>query len=360
MPEGGLPEAAPPPGEPLPEGKIPPALLREALRRLRGAGAEEIALGPAPGEDAAVAASGGEPRLVFAADPITFPSPDPGWHAVIVNANDVAATGGEPRWFLAQVLLPPGTPAGRIGEIADGIRRGCDETGAVPVGGHTEVSAAVSREVVAGTMIGVATPERIKPSGGAAEGDLLVITKGIAIEATAVIASERADEVRRVFGAEFQERAARFLEDPGLGVLPEARIAAGMLEVHAMHDVTEGGVATAVREMAEAAGLGVVVAETEIPRHYESKRLLAHFGLDILGAIGSGALLVACAESGTRELLDRLGEAGVAAGVIGRFVRESAGLRLLRGAVRRDLPVFEADELTRLRPDSPGDSPAGA
>ena len=113
-----------------------------------------------------------------------------------------------------------------------------------------------------------------------------------------------------MFGDDFQRRAAGFLTDPGISVVEEARIAAGLVEVHAMHDVTEGGVATAVREMADAADLGAVLAEAEIPRFYESKRLMTHFGLDILGAIGSGALLIACAEPETGELLDRLKEAG--------------------------------------------------
>ena len=132
-------------------------------------------------------------------------------------------------------------------------------------------------------MVGVATAERVKPSGGAREGDMLVVTKGVAIEATAIVAAERKDEVRREFGEDFQRRAAAFLTDPGISVVEEARVAAGLLEVHALHDVTEGGIATAVREMADAAELGAVLAEAEIPRFYESKRLLAHFGLDILG-----------------------------------------------------------------------------
>lgn len=330
----------------LPEGKIPPRVLRELLERLgEGAGLE---VGPALGEDAAVATAGSEPRLVLAADPITFPTADPGWHAAVVNANDVAATGGECRFFLAQVLLPPGTTEARIAEIADGLRRGCEEVGAVPAGGHTEITAAVGREVIAGTMVGVATAERVKPTGGAREGDMLVVTKGVAIEATAIVAAEREDEVRRVFGEEFQRRAAAFLTDPGISVVEEARIAAGMLEVHAMHDVTEGGIATAVREMADAAGLGAILAEAEVPRFYESKRLMTHFGLDILGAIGSGALLIACAEPETGELLDRLQGAGTPGHVIGRFLRRSSGIQLARGSVRRDLPVFDADELTRL------------
>ncbi len=332
--------------ERLPEGKIPPRVLRQVLDRLGGGSGLDP--GPASGEDAAVAAAGSEPRIVMAADPITFPSAEPGWHAVVVNANDVAATGGESRWFLSSILVPPGTDAARIVEIADGIRSGCREVGAIPAGGHTEITSAVRHEVVAGAMIGVASPERVKPSGGAQTGDLLVMTKGIAIEATAIIATEFAEDVSRSFGPEFQDRSARFLKDPGISVVPEARIAAGTPGVHAMHDVTEGGVATAIREMAEAAGLGAIVEEAKIPRLDESTRLMSHYGLDILGAIGSGALLVACSEAGTLSLLRRLKDAGIAGCVIGRFAPPAQGILLDRGSSRRELPRFEADEITRL------------
>lgn len=332
--------------EQLPAGKIPPRVLREVLDRLGpGSGLDP---GPASGEDAAVAAAGNEPRIVLAADPITFPSADPGWHAVVVNANDVAATGGEPRWFLSSILVPPGTDAARVVQIADGIRSGCLEVGAIPAGGHTEVTAAVNHEVVAGAMIGVAHPERVKPSGGAREGDLLVITKGIAIEATAIIATEFAQDVRRRFGHEFQDRSARFLRDPGISVVPEARIAAGAPGVNAMHDVTEGGVATAIREMADAAGLGAIVEAAKLPHFDESRQLMSHYGLDILGAIGSGALLVACSEAATGGLLRRLEDAGIAGSVVGRFVPPAQGIVLDRGSSRRELPRFEADEITRL------------
>lgn len=330
----------------LAEGKAPTAVLKRLLTRV---GADPgLPLGPEPGEDAAVVSPEGADRIVLASDPITFPSPDPGWHAVIVNANDVAATGGEPRWFLSTVIAPVGVTERDLERVADGIRRGCAEVGATPVGGHTEISSAVTRVVVSGAMAGSATPERIKPSGGAREGDMLVITKGIAVEATAVVADARAEEVRDAFGEEFQRACLGFLRDPGISVVPEARVAAGVSDVHAMHDVTEGGLATAIREMAGASGVGVVVAETEIPRFFESKRVLGLFGLDLLGAIGSGALLIACAEPGTGELLSRLAAARAPGYVIGRFTAASRGLRLLRGSVDRELPRFEVDELTRL------------
>ena len=332
--------------EKLPEGKIPPHVLREVLRRLDGGAGLDP--GPASGEDAAVAVAGSEPRIVLAADPITFPSAEPGWHAVVVNANDVAATGGEPRWFLSSILVPPGTDAARIVQIAEGIRAGCREVGAIPAGGHTEITSAVRHEVVAGAMVGVAHPERVKPSGGAREGDLLVMTKGIAIEATAIVATEFAEDVSRSFGPEFRERSAGFLKDPGISVVREARIAAGTPGVHAMHDVTEGGVATAIREMAEGAGLGAMIEGAKIPCFDESQRLMRRYGLDILGAIGSGALLVACSEEAAGDLLRRLGDAGIAGRVVGRFVPPTQGILLDRGSSRQDLPRFETDEITRL------------
>lgn len=332
--------------EVLPEGKIPPRLLRQVLDRLGGG--TGLDPGPASGEDAAVAAAGNEPQIVLAADPITFPSADPGWHAVVVNANDVAATGGEPRWFLSSILVPPGTDAARVVQIADGIRRGCREVGAVPAGGHTEVTAAVRHVVVAGAMIGVASPDRVKPSGGARDGDLLVITKGIAIEATAIIATEFTEDVSRRFGPEFQARSARFLRDPGISVVREARIAARTPGVHAMHDVTEGGVATAIWEMAEASGLGAIIEAAKIPRFAESERLMNRYGLDVLGAIGSGALLIACSQCAADDFLRRLVNAGIAGTVVGRFVPPAEGIVLVDGASRRDLPRFDADEITRL------------
>ncbi len=338
------------------EGKAPPSVLRKVLERLEIADPGVI-IGPGIGEDAAVVRGGDIPRLVLAADPITFPTPRPGWHSVIVNANDVAATGAEPRWYLSQILAPPGTSEEALAGIADGIADGCREVGAIPVGGHTEITPAVARPVVAGTMVGAATAERIKPGGGAEPGDLLLMTRGIAIEATSILARAHRAEVVREFGAEFADRCERFVDDPGISVVEEARIAAGIPGVHAMHDVTEGGVVTAIREMAEAAGAGCVVAETEIPRYHQSKQLARHFELDILGTLGSGALLIASSGEGADELLDRLREADIPAQVIGRFTQPDQGLVLARGTARRDMPVFEADELAGLRPPASPEGP---
>src|SRR5262249_56186092 len=79
---------------------------------------------------------------------------------------------------------------------------------------------------------------------------------------------------------------------PGLSVRPEAEIACELTTVHAMHDPTEGGIATALVEMADAAGVGLRIDRDRIMVLPEGKALCAAFGLDPLGTIASGALLM--------------------------------------------------------------------
>ena len=115
-----------------------------------------------------------------------------------------------------------------------------------------------------------------------------------------------------------------------------------------MHDPTEGGIANALWELAEASEVGLVVGETEIPRYWESNELAKLFEFDLLGAIASGALLIATEEEKTSSVLERLTEAEIAANVIGRVVNKETGVNLLRGEQTVPLPRFEADELSRL------------
>ena len=331
----------------LPLGKLKPQLLRSFLSRHVVAD-PRVLVGPQIGEDAA-AIDMGDRYLLLAADPITFTPDRIGWYAVQVNANDIAAMGGRPLYFLSTLLLPERAMTAEETEaIFADVADACRELGCTPVGGHTEVASGVDRPILSGTMIGEVERDRLVTSSGARSGDMLVLARGIAIEATAILARERAEDVRSALGADFQRKAVRFLEDPGLSVLAASRAACAAEGVHAMHDPTEGGIANALWELAEASEVGVVVSETEIPRYWESNELAKLFGIDLLGAIASGALLIATAEKQTSQVLERLSSAGIAANVIGRVVNPETGVSLLRGEQTIPLPRFDADELTRV------------
>src|ERR671917_953152 len=88
-------------------GKLPPELLQRLLSAYTTADPRVI-VGPAVGEDAAVIDMGGR-HLIVTSDPITFATDAIGYYAVVVNANDIATRGGQPKWFLATLLLPEHT-----------------------------------------------------------------------------------------------------------------------------------------------------------------------------------------------------------------------------------------------------------
>ena len=117
--------------------------------------------------------------------------------------------------------------------------------------------------------------------------------------------------------------------------------------VHAMHDPTEGGLSAACYEMAEAAGVGLRIERAGIPLMPEGAQLCADLGLDPLGAIASGALLIAAAPSAEALLFSRLRRAGISVSRIGVVVPDRQGIRLIHHGKSSPLPRFPADELAR-------------
>jgi hypothetical protein len=196
----------------LPTGKLPPALLRELLE----AGAAlppEVRLGPRLGEDAcAIEVPGG--ALVAASDPITLTGSGVGAHAVVINANDVAAMGVRPRWFLATALFPVGTRADDVRVFFAEMREALRAADVALVGGHTEVTDAVTQTVVVGQMLGMAPEGRFVPTGGARPGHAIVQVGPAPVEGAAVLAREAAARLGAL-DARVRERAAAALARPG-------------------------------------------------------------------------------------------------------------------------------------------------
>jgi len=326
-----------------PLGKLPVEHLTRLLARYAPSD-QRVVLGPGVGHDAAVI-SFGDRYLVAKTDPITFASDEIGWYAVHVNANDVACTGATARWFLATLLLPEDrTDEALVDTIFEQIADACRELGVELIGGHTEITHGLNRPIVVGCMLGEATPKRLVLPDGVRLGDALLVTKGVAIEGTAIIAREKGDELTEV-NRSLLERCRGFLHDPGISVVRDAAVATTAGEVHAMHDLAEGGLANGLWELAEAAGVGLEVDEAAIPILPETQMLCARLGLNPLGLIASGALLLAVAPGDAAAIVAALGEAGIAAARIGRVVEQGRGAVLRSATGERPLPRFERDEI---------------
>jgi hydrogenase maturation factor len=333
---------------PLPVGKLRADALRAIFDKLQPRD-PRVVVGPRVGEDAAVIDLG-DRYLVATADPITFATDDVGWYALQVNANDIAVRGARPRWFLATILLPPGTTTDESVEaLFTQLNDACEELEVALVGGHTEVTHGLDRPLVAGTMLGEVAKDKLVTTGGARVGDAVIMTKGVPLEGAAIIARAREAELRaRGVPAAVIRRAKGFLRSPGLSVLPEAEIACELATVHSMHDPTEGGIATALVELAEAAGVGLRIDADRIVRLPEGVALCAAFGLDPLGTIASGALLLTLAPADAGIVIHALAREGIDCHYIGQVVPLEQGVKLVEGATERPMPVFAQDEITRL------------
>lgn len=327
-------------------GKLPHNLLAEMLSKVELD--DRVLVGPGIGIDAAVIEFG-DRLLVTKTDPITFATDLIGWYAVNINANDIAAMGADPKWFMATILLPTSCEPSDVEAIFDQITSACRELGVTLVGGHTEITHGLDRPIVVGCMLGETDRPQLVTADGARVGDDIFVTKGIAVEGTSILAREAGDRLRQMgFTPEFIDRCARFLFEPGVSVAKDARIAIGAVEVHAMHDPTEGGLATGLMEIAEASGLGLEVDREAIPILPETSTLCRELGLDPLGLIASGSLLLTVSPADTPRLLEAFYDAGVAAKVIGRMMPRDHGLKMRTPRGITDLPAFHRDEIARF------------
>jgi hydrogenase maturation factor len=260
----------------------------------------------------------------------------------VINANDVAVMGVRPRWFLAAILLPDGTSEQEVRAIFAGIRRALDTVGATLVGGHTEVTAAVAQPVVVGQMLGLAEDGRIVCTGGALEGDVVVQAGAAPVEGAAVLAAEASKRLSDVDPA-LRRRAREALVEPGISVVEPALLAAE-LGAHALHDPTEGGLATGLHELAEASKLKIRL-DGEPVLWFEPGRVVCDaLGADPWGTLASGTLLVALPAERVHVVCRELEARGVPARAIGKAVR---GRGVERGD-GRPLLRFDRDEVARV------------
>jgi hydrogenase maturation factor len=330
----------------LKTGKLPPRLLESLLREVPVTD-PRVVLGPRLGEDAALIDLG-DRYLAAKTDPITFATELIGWYVVQVNCNDLAVMGATPRWLMATLLFPEGIRQERVEQIFGQLTAAAAEHNITLVGGHSEVTFDLPRPVAVGVLLGEVDKDDVVLTSGTQPGDAIVLTKGVAIEGTSVLAREAECQLKDArVDATTIEAAKELLFKPGISVRRDAEVARSAVSVHAMHDPTEGGLASGLAEMAVASGVGLTVNLAAIKVLDECRKVCDALGLDPMGLIASGALLVAVDPDDAPSLIRALDTAGIAARVIGRATEPSDGMRLRVGRQLMPMPTFERDELAR-------------
>ena len=264
-----------------------------------------------------------------------------GWLGVHVACNDIAATGAQPIGVLVTLLLPPENAIAELDRLTAEIHRAASDLDIAVLGGHSEVTAGLTKSIICLTALGRAPIDGYVTSHGARIGDEIIMTKSAAIEGTAILATDFADELIAGIGREFVAAGQGYFAE--ISVVREGTIAAAN-GATAMHDVTEGGILGALAELADASGIGFRVRVESIPRRPATDAICGYFGVDPLALVSSGSLLITAPKE--RQLARFLRDHAIDATSIGEVTSGERRL-LLRG---KQMPHFapERDELWRL------------
>lgn len=309
-------------------GKLEAEKLKTLVLPYTGALNKNVLVPPQLGEDAAVIDLG-PTYMVAASDPITGAVDSIGMYAVNINANDIACTGAAPEYFLSVILLPEDFTDDQLKKIASDISQEAEKLGVSIIGGHTE-ALAIETPIVVGTMIGFT--QKVITTSGARLGDDIILTKGAAIEGTSILATDFYDLLQKKVDTKTLEKAKSFIRK--ISVVKEALIAREYAT--SMHDPTEGGIAGALHELADASQCGFCVDAKKIPIQKETEKICAALNIDPLKLISSGSLLITVNKNHSQSLLETLEKSGIVAEIIGEVTQG------------RNLEPVEQDELWRI------------
>ena len=333
-------------GLPLPNGKFPSDLLDEFFGHLRHDD-KRFLIKPGIGEDTAAIDMSHQNTLVVTSDPITFVTDRIGYYTVLINANDIATSGAVPQWLMTTLLFPPGSTPSEIFAVMTDINDACRQWDITLCGGHTEITDAVQRPVVVGTLGAALTREDLVDKRNIRPGDTILLTKGAAVEGTAIIAHAFVDRLGALgMSSEELAECARLVNQ--ISILPEAAIARRLDGVTAMHDVTEGGLATAITELSCAGGHRLAIHLDRIPILPQTASVCQRLNIDPLGLIGSGSLLIACRPETVDTLMTAIEVQGIAVVRIGEAGEPGQGVAAYQHGTPTAWPEFEVDEITRL------------
>jgi len=325
-------------------GKATAELFEQVILRRLGAPDPDVLTPPRHGVDVGVVRVADGVAMALTADPV-FVVPAYGWEraawfAVHILASDAATSGLPLRWMAVDLNLPPEVTDEDLATLWDAFHRACEDLGIAVVTGHTARYDGCAWPMVGGATCmalgdddAYVTPEMARP------GDLVVVTKGAAIEATALFAATFPDRLAAALGSEAVRAADALFER--MTVVPEAVAARrfGLRDrgVTSMHDATEGGVLGGLLEVATASGAGMRIDRDAIPVRPEVRAVCDHVGIDPYISISEGTLIATVVPGRAQGYVDALAGEGIEAAIVGEVLEPSAGRTLLIGGVEGPL-----------------------
>ena len=325
-------------------GKATAELFEQVILRRLGARDADVLVGPRHGVDVGVVRVADGVAMALTADPV-FVVPAYGWEraawfAVHILASDAATSGLPLRWMAVDLNLPPEITDGDLTALWDAFHRACEDLGIAVVTGHTARYDGCSWPMVGGAVCMASGPEdRYVTPTMARPGDVVVVTKGAAIEATALFAATFPDRLAAGIGADLVREADALFD--AMTVVPEATVARrfGLRDegVTSMHDATEGGVLGGLTEVAAASGVGLRIELDAIPVLPAVRATCEHVGIDPYVSISEGTLIATVVPERAEGFLAALAAEGIPAAAVGTVRPASEGAVLVTREGERPL-----------------------
>lgn len=325
-------------------GKATPEIFERIILSRLGARDRDVLVPPQHGVDVGVVRVADGVAMALTADPV-FVVPAYGWEraawfAVHILASDAATSGLRLRWMSVDLNLPPSITDDELARLWDAFHRTCAELGIAVVTGHTARYDGCAYPMVGGaTCMALGPEDAFVTPAMARPGDLVVVTKGAAIEATALFAATFPRRLAEGVGSDVVRAADALFER--MTVVPEAVVARefGLRDrgVTSMHDATEGGVLGGLLEVASASRAGLCVELNAIPVRPEVRAVCDHVGIDPYVSISEGTLIATVVPHRTTAFVRALADAGIEAAVVGQILPAEHGRTLIRGGVAQPL-----------------------
>jgi hydrogenase maturation factor len=276
--------------------------------------------------------------MALTADPV-FVVPAYGWRraawfAVHILASDASTSGLPLRWMSVDLNLPPSISDADLTELWDAFHAACHDLGVAIVTGHTARYDGCEWPMVGGaTCMALGAADAFVTPTMARPGDAVVVTKGAAIETTALFAATFPERLAAGIGEQTVAAADALFES--MTVVPEARVARtfGLRDagVTSMHDATEGGVIGGLLEVAIASDAGIRVEHERIPVRPEVRAVCDHVGIDPYVAISEGTLIATVTPGRADAYVEALEAEGIEAAVVGEILAPEDGRTIVRG-----------------------------
>ncbi|CAB1128324.1 putative Thiamine-phosphate kinase [Candidatus Hydrogenisulfobacillus filiaventi] len=329
----------------LPEiGKVSPDVFGEVILPRLGRPHPEVLVGPQSGVDVGIVRVAPGVVMATTTDPV-FVVPAYGfaraaWFAVHILASDAAMSGLAPRYMTVDLNLPLEMTTAEFRTFWEAFHQAAADLDLAIISGHTARYEGCAYPMVGGATVFALGPEDAYVATNMARpGDVVVCTKGAAIEATGLFAATFPDRLQEALGPEVARAADALFEQ--MTVVRDARVAVGVgvrdHGVTSLHDATECGVLGGVYEIAEASGVGVHLNADAVIIRPEVEAVTRYFGIDPLASISEGTLLLTVRPAYADAVLEALAGAGIAASAIGEILPPEAGRRVTRGGRTTEL-----------------------